>query len=237
MRAFLLSILIGASALSCLAQTVGKLRLLVDPGGNYQFVLDHKYRMQQRELELGIGAHHFSFWAPQRQIVDTTFNVMEGRTQDVVVRLPYSAEYRQYQNDIDHYRSRMWTHRLIPAVASVGGIAWSVLSYVNFKDAHEKLDQDVADYNAVYVPSELTKLKTVTIPADKDAFSSARTSFYVSTGITTAVLLGTAWLWMKSSKRAVPTFDDKEKVKFDGLVMIHDAHGSAWCAAITIPIR
>jgi len=236
-RVLIFSMIAAACAVPCSAQTVGKLRLLVDPGGDYQFVLDHKYKMQQREVELSTGAHHFSFWAPQRQILDTTFNVMEGRTQDVVVRLPYSAEYRQYQNDIDHYRSRMWTHRLIPAIASVGGITWSVLSYININDAQDKLDQDVTNYNEGYVPSELAKLKTVTIPADYDAFRSARTRFYVSSGITAVVLLGTAWLWMKSGKRAVPTFEDKEKVLFDGLVWMPDAKGGAWYTGLTIPLR
>ena len=50
------------------AQSAGKLRFSIDPPTGYQFVLDHKVRMAQQEVELSAGPHHFSFWAPQRMV-------------------------------------------------------------------------------------------------------------------------------------------------------------------------
>ena len=87
-------------ACSSAAQTVGKLRLMVDPGNNFQFVLDHKYRMQQREVELSTGPHHFSIWAPQRMVVDTTLIVLPDQSRDVFIRLPFSSEYGAYEQEL-----------------------------------------------------------------------------------------------------------------------------------------
>jgi hypothetical protein len=98
------------------AQTSGKLRLFVDPGNTFEFVLDHQFRMQQRELELVEGPHHFTFWAPERQMVDTTIHVRANMTQDVSLRLPLSDEYRAYLNEYQRYRNRQLLSRLVPAV-------------------------------------------------------------------------------------------------------------------------
>jgi hypothetical protein len=72
----------------------------VDPGSGYAFVLDHQYRMQQREVDLIAGPHHFTFWAPERRMIDTTINVVEGRTREITILLPYSDEYRNYERDL-----------------------------------------------------------------------------------------------------------------------------------------
>ena len=34
------------------AQSAGKIRLLVDPGHNFKFVVDKQFKMEQREVEL-----------------------------------------------------------------------------------------------------------------------------------------------------------------------------------------
>ena len=81
----MLVVAVMASGMSAVqAQTSGKLRLVVDPGDSYEFVLDHQFRMQKREVELLTGPHHFSFWAPERSIVDTTIT-MAGRTSGRVM--------------------------------------------------------------------------------------------------------------------------------------------------------
>ena len=60
-RFFMCAVIAVLAVTSVLAQSAGKLRLMIDPGAGYQFVLDKKYRMQQREVELSTGPHHFTF--------------------------------------------------------------------------------------------------------------------------------------------------------------------------------
>src|SRR5689334_1490100 len=95
---------------SLFAQTTGKLRLLIDPGSNYHFVLDHQYRMQQREVELSPGPHHFSFWAPERKVTDTTVTVEAGRSKDFILRLSYSPDYVAYQRELGAYKKERRNH-------------------------------------------------------------------------------------------------------------------------------
>ncbi len=218
------------------AQDTGKLRLMVDPGAGFQFVLDHKYRMSQKEVELGAGPHHFQFWAPTRKIVDTTVVVEAGRMKDFFLRLPYSADYLAYNRAHTDWKAKRNLWRRAGVVATLGTGIWSLVQYNAWKKAADQLDDDAALYEVSSRTPELVELKDDVIPQHKDEFKKARSGFYVAAGITTALAAATVWTYVRTGRIAPPEYHDSEKVRFDGLVWIAGPGGGQWCSTISIPL-
>lgn len=225
-------------AVPCVAQTVGKLRLMVDPGNNFQFVLDHKYRMQQREVELATGQHHFSFWAPERVVFDTTLVVLENEMREVFVRLPYSAEYRAYQEELRVLKKRMWLEVALPSAVTLGAGILAYSTFKQYQNAHDQLTADEEAYTSGADPAQLASLKGDIIPNHKSEFRDKRGIFFATAGLFTAVAAGSAWMIVRYNKRSDPKFFDREKVKFDGLVWLpsHD-NGGLLLAGLHLDLR
>ncbi len=236
MRAMLICLSMGA-VMNSFAQQVGKLRLLVDPGNSFQFVLDHQYRMQQREVELAVGDHHFTFWAPERRMLDTTLTVTQGAMRDVVIRLELSNEYRAYLAEYRTFRNKRQMQRIVPALVTAGAGVWTILNWSAVGKAQDRLDDDAASYDRLVVPAEIQELKNETIPAHNDDLRSAKTNTVVSAAIFGACLLGTAWIWHKTGKRPAPAFNDHEKVRFDGLVFAPGAAPGDWNFGLGLTLR
>lgn len=233
----LFGLMVGITlALSSLAQAPGKLRLMVDPGTGFEFVLDHRFRLQQREVELAPGPHHFSFWAPARRVTDTTITVEPGTLRDFYIRLPYSTEYVAYNKRISAWQSSRNLQRRLPALATVGAGIWTVIRYGKLKDAKEQLDADADEYTRTVVPSDIAALKERTIPLHKDEFRKARGLFYTSAGVTLACAGLTYYLFRRTGKQEKPVFDDAEKVRFDGLVWIPGADGGQWATQLSMTL-
>ena len=230
----MLVVAVMASGMSAVqAQTSGKLRLVVDPGDSYEFVLDHQFRMQKREVELLTGPHHFSFWAPQRMVVDTTLMVEEGRTKSVVLYLPYSKDFLVYQRELQQYQKTMKKYRLLPMVVTGGAALFTVISYGKAKKAHNQLKDDRTDYDENRSPSRIDVLKDQTIPQHKDDFKKANTQYLIAAGITVLFGGATAYLYHASSKIKKPEYIDKEKLRFDGLSWMPGPQGGTWMGGIT----
>jgi hypothetical protein len=228
-------LLVGGSVV---AQTAGKLRFIVDPGGNYSFVLDHQFRMQQREVELSAGPHHFTFWAPERRMVDTTIMVVENRTKDVTIYLPYSAEYRAYDHELHAMKKRNWLHMVLPSAATLGAGVLMGTSFVKYKAANDQLKEDEQAYRSGSDPRSLQQLKDVVIPSHKSDFKDRQGVFYITTGLFALVAAGSAWVVVRNAKRSVPKFNDAERVKFDGLVWMPSPQGGGyWLTGLHINLR
>ena len=224
-------------AVSVSAQRTGTVRLFVDPGNDYSFVLDGKYRMQERELTLSEGQHTFTLWAPQRAMVDTTFDVIRDSLSVLTVRLPYSVEYVAYTQELSRYRKENFLTRSIPAVVTLGLGIWSGIQYGNYRSAYNDLNALNDSYADLSVPRQITELKQEQIPAAQDELGQQRTLFFVSAGLFTAGVVGTWMAFQKTKTRAIPRFEDKEKLRFDGLVWIPGPQGGTWAAGLTIPVR
>lgn len=217
------------------AQNTGTLRLLVDPGHNFEFIVDKKHRMQQREITLTEGLHHFSLWAPERVILDTSVFVVADRTSDLVVRLRYSAEYAAYRKELSQYKSarrkRAWTPVLLGA-----GMVWTGLSAAKYIKAGDALDQAVADYGTSNEPGVIYQIKKNTIPQHNDELKKAKTSLIMGSALT---VLGAGLVYyMRATTKGLqqPTFEDKEKVRFDGLAWVPDRNGAFWSATFSMPL-
>jgi hypothetical protein len=163
--------------------------------------------------------------------------VQAGVSKDIILRLPHSPEYVDYQREMSQLKKEQWLGRVLPSAVTLGTGIWAVSSFVNYKDAHEQLEADEALYTSSASPNGLQQLKEVDVPTHQEEFAQARTNFYISGGVFLASAAFTTWSIIKASKKPVPTFQDKEKVKFDGLVWVPDRRGGTWAMGLTIPIK
>lgn len=229
-----ITVVCGALAMQVSAQSPGTLRLFIDPGHDFVFVLDGKHKMQQREVTLPGGPHRFQFWAPTRRIVDTTLAVFPDRTVDFKLRLPYSTEYLDYQLRMDEFKRNRMLNRALPIGLTGISAVVSAVYFSKYKKAHDQLQEDVDQYNTLTSPGAITNLKETTMPAHQEDFDKAERNFFVSLGVTSALAVATTYLYVKSSKLQVPVFEDKERVKFNGLAWVPNGRGGYWAGGLTI---
>lgn len=217
-----------------IAQNAGTVRLLVDPGHNFKFIVDKQFKLEQREVELSEGLHQFSVWAPERMVVDTPVFVVAGRSTDLVVRLPYSPEFKAYNEARSKYQTKKRWTQAAPLLVMAGGLVWTTLGYTNYSKAKKVLEDDREAYRINASPSDIRTLKDVTIPEHNKDLDQARNSLYIGTGIVAISAAATYYLMRKTAKWERPIFNDTEKVKFDGLVWMPTDRGTLFMAGLTI---
>lgn len=222
---------------SVMAQSSGQLRFTFEPDKGMEYVLDDKFRMSDHTPTLIEGSHRFIFWAPERSMLDTTINVLPDVSTDVFVRLRYTQDFVDHRKAAQRYeRNKRWSTYLPPAITA-GAAAWATVSIINLDKADSDLNELASSYESSSDPAGIRRLKNEDIPAAKSDLSAARTQAYVATGVFAVTLAGTLWLRHRVANSSAPIFEDKEKVRFDGLVWIPDARGGAWAGGISIPLR
>ncbi|HMC97092.1 MAG TPA: hypothetical protein VKG92_05550 [Flavobacteriales bacterium] len=237
----LLFVFIGAHAhmgTCAFGQSTGKLRLNVQPIGSTEYVVDGKYRMRDQEITLEQGRHRFIFWAPERRMLDTTLTVIPDRTTEISLQLRYSQEFIDHRQATERYTLMNRWGRIAPPIITAGFGAWAVASYFNYKEANDEL-VDLGDtYSTSTDPGYIRSLKGERIPNAKDEFEKARTQFYVSSGLFVASLGATLYLRHRFATTKAPVFEDKEKLRFDGLVWMPTPNGGGtWATTVSLPIR
>jgi hypothetical protein len=216
--------LICASQL--VAQSTGNLRLLMEPAGLTRYVLDGKHRMDQRDLELIEGTHRFVFWAPERRMLDTVINVIPGVMQDVRVTLRYSEEYMKYRSQADRFNTTQRWAKVAPPLVAGAALAWTAVSLFDLRGRDRDLDELEQRYVDLADPQQIADLKGSAIPEAKEAFRSARTRTLVAGGLAVVASGATVYFWQRIRHKGPPVFEDKEKVRFDGLVWQPDGSGN-----------
>lgn len=217
----------------CLAQDKGQVRLFIDPGHNFEYVLDGERRMKEKVVELTTGPHSFSFWAPTRAIVDTTINIEQGE-QPFYLRLPFSLSYMAHEREMQKFKKKLFIKRSLPALLTLGAGIWSGVSFGNYSKANSDLNDLYDEYDVATVPNAITVLKTEDIPSAKDDFKDAESQFIISTSVFAAGLLYTVYMFRKTKGMQPPVFEDKAKVKFDGLVYVPGNSGGTLHTGLTL---
>lgn len=234
----LLSGLAAMAAFAACAQATGTLRILCEPQGTCEYVLDGKHRLRDRELTLIEGPHRLVFWAPERRMLDTTLLVEPNTTREARIQLRYSEEFIAYNRKLQrHQRDGRWLRYGTPVLA-VGAAAWLGVSAWKAVDAQRDIDALEQAYRASDSPARIARIKRVDIPDANRRLREARTMSWVSGGITVAA--GATWWYLRKARaaRKPPVFEDKEKARFEGLVWAPGANGQGvWLAGLTIPLR
>jgi len=235
MRSLMPAVLLLTGTLS-MAQSTGRLRLIMEPAGQTDYVLDGQFRMRDREVSLMEGPHRFVFWAPERRMLDTVLTVVAGGTNDVRISLRYSEEYIQWRKQAEQYETQRRWGLYAPPVVAAGAAAWMVVSYMNYSQAHRELDDLEEAYAASTDPGEISSIKSEDIPAAKDDFAKARTQTIVASSLFVVSTGATWYLRRKLSSRTAPVFEDKERTRFEGLVWVPGGTGGTWMAGLSIPL-
>ena len=235
MRSLMPAVLLLTGTLS-MAQSTGRLRLIMEPAGQTEYLLDGQFRMRDREVSLMEGPHRFVFWAPERRMLDTVLTVVAGGTSDVRISLRYSEEYIQWRKQAEQYETQRRWGLYAPPVIAAGAAAWMVVSYMNYSQAHRELDDLEEAYAASTDPGEISSIKSEDIPAAKDDFAKARTQTIVASSLFVVSAGATWYLRRKLSSRTAPVFEDKERTRFEGLVWVPGGTGGTWMAGLSIPL-
>ncbi|MBK7385010.1 MAG: hypothetical protein IPI81_16990 [Flavobacteriales bacterium] len=225
-------------ALTGAAQNTGKLRIFCEPAGSCSYIVDGKHRLTDREITLMEGPHTFVFWAPERRMHDTTLVVVAGTTTEARVQLRYSEEYITYRHRADRFtRNERWI-QYGPPLVTLGAGAWSAMSITRALKARKDLDALADEYNTSTYPAGITALKNERIPDANIELRQARIAAFVSSGVFVATGAASYLIRRHRRTRIAPAFEDKEKVRFDGLVWVPGTHSAGtWAMGFTIPIR
>jgi len=219
------------------AQSTGQLRFRFEPDRGMQFVLDGKYKLADREITLGEGAHRFTFWAPERLMLDTTLFVEGDKTREVFIRLRYSQDYVDHRRAEERFVKQERWGRYLPPVVTGGAAAWATVSFLNYGKASRELDDLAASYRTSADPGGIQRLKYEEIPAAKSDLRSARTQAYVATGVFAASAAATLIIRKRLAQRKAPVFEDKERIRFEGLAHHGTGAGGVWSATFSLPLR
>lgn len=214
--------LYGITALLAIGQT-GKIKFVVIPTDQYYFILDGKTRYNTNVLELTEGRHIFSFWAPERQIVDTAFTVVRDTLSVYYLTLPFSADYIKYRDEMELQEQQMRWMRLPLPIFAAGNLIYTGSRLIKMHGAHKDLKGYDALYPVTTEPAVIRDSKNKMLDLKNDLARYKRQN-YISAG-TLAVTAGLSYFLIKKSFRLKqPVFDDKTKVIFDGLTWIGDFH-------------
>ncbi|MBL0128883.1 MAG: hypothetical protein IPP83_15820 [Flavobacteriales bacterium] len=225
-------------ALTGAAQNTGKLRIFCEPAGSCSYIVDGKHRLTDREITLMEGPHTFVFWAPERRMHDTTLVVVAGATTEARVQLRYSEEYITYRHRADRFtRNDRWVQYGPPLITVSAGV-WSGVSIARAMKARKDLDALSDEYNTSTYPAGIIELKNERIPDANKELRQARTMAYVSSGVFVASAAVSYLIHQRRRTRTAPIFEDKEKLRFDGLVWMPGANNAGtWAMGFTLPIR
>ena len=231
-----------AFAIACCAQGLsaqvpGKLRLLVDPGHNYQFKVDGGLAQQVREIELLQGQHQFRFWAPGRLVIDTTLLVVPDRLTNATVRLPIDPVYTAYRMELRSYKRKRRAVRMLPIAITTVACVWTGNAWHRHNQAYHQLQDDRDSYATSVDPAYLVELKNETIPQDQEELKSTRSTLVLATGVTALCAAGTIFSFVKSSKWERPVYKDGQKVIFDGLAFSPALNGDGWMFNLALKFK
>jgi hypothetical protein len=219
------------------AQTTGQVRINIVPDVGLQYVLDGKYRMNQREITLSEGDHRFVFWAPEHAMLDTTIFVMGNFTYNLNIKLRRTAEFVEYRSALERYEQKQRLGKWLPPLVAGGFAAWTVVNTIRLIKEDKELRDLSSTYSELADPAAIRRLKYEDIPAAKDDLRSIRTQTYISSGLLVASIGAIAYIRHRQNRSVAPTYQDNERIRFEGLVWIPGPAGGTWASALTIPLR
>ena len=219
------------------AQGTGKLRLLVDPGGTFKVRVDGGPAQSVRELELPAGAHALRVWAPSRLVTDTNLVVVPDRMIDVVMRLPVDPDHTVYRMEMRSFQRKRRAWRVIPLGLTLGSGAWMLSALKKQNDAYYQLQDDRDSYDRSRDPVQIAHLKDEVLPARQEELASARSRLTVASSAAIALAACTVAAFWRSSKFKRPVYDDKQKLRFEGLAYAPSPHGDGGSFHLALAFR
>ncbi|MEZ4738059.1 MAG: hypothetical protein R2818_01575 [Flavobacteriales bacterium] len=138
------------------------------------------------------------------------------------MRLPLSPEYVEYRAVLGRFQTKKRWMRATPLLALTGTLMRTGIAYDRCNQAANTLEEDQDLYEIDVDPESIAGLKGTTCQGLQGCADEPLCciGLYVLAGAATWYLFDRTAGW------EVPVFEDKEKLRFDGLSWMPNAHGS-----------
>jgi hypothetical protein len=219
-----------------MAQGKGEIQLHVAPHGSMEYVLDGKERLSNRALVLPAGEHRFTFWAPDRSIVDTTLLILADTSIAFYKTLAPSPEFVAFQQQQRKVRRARTSLRILPLAATLVSGVFTAVAYNAYSESRTLLQDAEASYTTLRDPNAITLLKEKELPRLQTEHDAAARRVGWLTAITSVAALGTVWSFIKAAQVDDAPYEDKERIRFEGLVWLPGSTGGHLYAGFTIPL-
>ena len=214
--------------------------MLVQPFPQVEYILGDTARFKEAVLpavRLPEGDHHLVFWAPNCTLLDTVLHVSTGGMMEMRKVLRPTPEYITYHRASE----KVWLHKAmwkgIPMLFTLG---FGLKGYFDHR-AHDQAYDDLHalrdSYPTLLRPSDIEGLKQVTIPAAQQDLEDTRRRFVTSVAACGVGALATVYGFIHARKLKEPPYEDKEKVKFEGLAWLPVGGTGMYVAGISIPLE
>ena len=217
-----------------------EVKFWVQPYNQVEYILDGVERLKQVEYPAARfteGDHRLIFWAPHCSILDTTLHVVGGVDMALRKVLKQTPEYLAYKREQSHVWLKKAAWRGLPLLFTVG---FGIKSFSD-KNAHDQAYDDLHalrdSYSTMVLPSAIEMAKTKTIPAAQEELDATRRQLTMSLALCGVGAVATVYGFIRAGKLSYPEYEDKERIRFDGMAWIPTAQGGMYLAQLSIPLR
>ncbi|MEZ4788496.1 MAG: hypothetical protein R2811_00600 [Flavobacteriales bacterium] len=231
MRRVVVLLILGFPCLSTFAQK-GEVQLNVSPQRGMEYILDGRERLTNRALVLTAGDHRFTFWAPDRRILDTTLTIIADTSIAFYKTLAPTAEYLSFQRDLKRVKHQRFYYRAVPLLATVVGGVFTLNAMKQNNETYDALQAAEDEYASFRDPVVIATHKTTVLPRLQEKHDAANTQLRTTMAITSVAALATIWGFIKAARVEEPTYEDKERLRFEGLVWLPGPRGGSLQAGI-----
>gem|GEM_PF-644625 len=215
------------------------IKLFVQPFYDVEYIYNDTVRLKESAVHvvrLPAGDHRFFFWAPNCSILDTTLHVKFDEDMEFHKVLKRTPEFLACERVRSHIRLQRSLWRGVPLLFTMG---FGIKAFYDHK-AHDQAYDDLHalqdSYSTLHVPSAIKALKETTIPAAQDELDATRRRFIISATLCGVGALATVYGCIRAGKLKYPEYEDKEKVRFEGLAWIPAGNGGMYLAQIGVPL-
>lgn len=231
-------LLVACAGLACQAQTKGTVRLLVQPWKRVAVRVDEGQPLRHiSEVSLNQGLHRLRFWAEAFTMWDTTLNIEPGKA----IELRRILKHDQGHVAFLEQRAAVWRKKMAwiaaPAAVAVGGGVWSLINKKAHDDAYDHLHALADSYHTDNYQGSIATLKEVLIPEAEQELDATRSRLVTSLFVGGLGLAATVYGVLRARRYGYPSYEDKERGRFEGVAWLPGDRGGMWMAGLTIHLR
>lgn len=215
----------------------GTVRYLINPADLIQEKLDGKLQVRSGTRALDAGSHRFTFYATGFQLLDTVVMVQPDATLDLRYVLKPDPEHVAFRKAQKKRQNARLLGVYTPGLLTLAGSVWVANAMKKESEAYDALKASEAEYTTLNSPSQVQALKNEVIPSQQEALKDAQRTL-LTASIATGFMAGlTVWGIIRSGRNAAPVYEDKQRIRFEGIAWLPTSSGGTLFTSLTIPIR
>jgi hypothetical protein len=217
-----------------------EVKLLVQPFRRVQFILNDTERLKEvyvPAVRLTAGDHRLIFWAPNCSILDTTLHVVSGKDMELRKVLHQTPEFLAYKRDHFHVGMKKALWKGVPLLFTIGFGIKALSDHQAHDQAFDDLHALRDNYATLTSHIDIEALKRSSIPAAQDKLDATRHQLILSLTLCGVGVLATVYGFIRAGRLAYPEYEDKERIRFEGLAWVPTRNGGMYLAGLCIPLR